>query len=47
MDVFALREDVIRDYADYVRSFVTIRDPKIDAFVADWQAALQGAPAAH
>ena len=33
MDVFALREDVIRDYADYVRSFVTIRDSDIDAFV--------------
>jgi hypothetical protein len=33
MDVFALREDVIHDYADYVRSFVTIRDSDIDAFV--------------
>ncbi len=34
MDVFALRDRVIADYAEYVRSFVTISDPQIHAFVA-------------
>lgn len=29
MDVFALRDALIRDYADYVRSFIEIRDPRI------------------
>ena len=34
MDVFRLRDVVIRDYAEYVRSFVRIRDTQIDEFVA-------------
>lgn len=29
MDVFSLRDALIRDYADYVRSFIEIRDPRI------------------
>lgn len=35
MDVFALRNDVIADYANYVKSFVRIRDPHVRAFVDD------------
>ena len=34
MDVFRLRDVVIHDYAEYVRSFVRIRDTQIDEFVA-------------
>ena len=33
MDVFRLRNSVIQDYADYVRSFVNIRDNRLDQFV--------------
>ena len=33
MDVFRLRDAVIQDYAEYVRSFVQIRDRRIDDFV--------------
>ncbi len=33
MDVFYLRDRVIQDYADYVRSFVQVRDRRIDEFV--------------
>jgi len=33
MDVFGLRDQVIHDYADYVRSFVRIRDARINEFV--------------
>jgi hypothetical protein len=33
MDVFSLRDRVIQDYADYVRSFVQVRDRRIDEFV--------------
>ena len=29
MDVFALRERLIGDYAAYIRSFITIRDTRI------------------
>ncbi len=29
MDVFAVRDRIVRDYARYVRSFVQIRDPRI------------------
>lgn len=29
MDVFALRDRLIGDYADYIRSFIEIRDPRI------------------
>lgn len=32
MDVFKLRDRVIQDYANYVRSFVKIRDPHTDRF---------------
>lgn len=33
MDVFALREKVVNDYRDYIKSFVRIRDEAIDQFV--------------
>jgi len=33
MDVFYLRDRVIQDYAGYVRSFVQVRDRRIDEFV--------------
>src|SRR4051794_1364402 len=34
MDVFRLRDHVVRDYSEYVRSFVRIRDPHIEDFVS-------------
>ena len=33
MDVFYLCDRVIQDYANYVRSFVRVRDRRIDEFV--------------
>ncbi len=33
MDFFSQRDRVIQDYADHVRSFVQVRDPRIDQFV--------------
>lgn len=33
MDVFALRQRIIGDYESYTRSFLTIFDPEIEAFV--------------
>ncbi len=33
MDVFRLRDRVIHDYAEYVRSFVQIREPRLRDFV--------------
>lgn len=33
MDVFKLRDDVIHNYAEYVRSFVRIREPRLRNFV--------------
>ena len=33
LDVFDLRERLVRDYRDYTRSFIKIRDPRIEAFV--------------
>lgn len=35
MDVFELREKVIQDYSDYVRSFLTIKDETIERLVDD------------
>lgn len=35
MDVFRFRDAVVEDYSDYVRSFVTIRDPRVEAYVAN------------
>jgi ATP-dependent helicase YprA (DUF1998 family) len=35
VDVFDLRNDVVRDYAEYVQSFVTIRDSRIRAAVEE------------
>ena len=35
MDVFALRERLVRDYADYTRSFINIRDERINEAVED------------
>ena len=34
LDVFRLREDVVQEYQDYVRSFVRVHDKRIDAFVS-------------
>ncbi len=34
MDVFRLRDNVVHDYAEYVRSFVKIREEKLSQFVA-------------
>ena len=33
MDVFDLRSNLVSDYRDYVRSFIRIRDPRIEGFV--------------
>lgn len=33
MDVFALRDQLIGDYADYIQSFINIRDARIQAYV--------------
>ena len=35
MDVFSLRDRVVNDYADYIGSFINIRDPKIDQYVQE------------
>ena len=35
MDVFSLRNNVIRDYGTYVRSFLTIRDERIRQLVQE------------
>jgi ATP-dependent helicase YprA (DUF1998 family) len=35
LDVFRLRDEVVRGYADYVRSFLTIADPQIKGYVED------------
>ena len=35
MDVFKLRDKVIHDYAEYVRSFVRIRESRLEEFVDD------------
>src|SRR5436309_11883965 len=35
MNAFAVRERLIREYADYVRSFIEIRDPGIAARVEE------------
>lgn len=35
MDVFTLRNSVIGDYGDYVRSFLTIRDARIGRLVEE------------
>ena len=33
MDVFQLRQQVVEEYGAFVRSFLTIRDPKIEKLV--------------
>lgn len=35
MDVFDLRARLVADYQSYTRSFIKIRDPRIDGFVDD------------
>ncbi len=35
MDIFGLRNRVVQDYGDYVRSFITIRDERIDRKVKE------------
>ena len=39
MDVFKLREAVVKEYRDYVESFVRVLDPRIDEFVREQLAA--------
>ena len=34
-DVFKLRERVVEEYGDYVKSIVNILDPRIETFVED------------
>src|SRR2546425_602241 len=34
-DVFGLRDHVVREYRDYVESFIHIRDQRIERFVQD------------
>jgi hypothetical protein len=34
MNVFELREKLIDDYSSYIRSFIRIRDERVDALVA-------------
>ena len=33
LDVFRLRESVVHEYQEYVRSFVRVLDPRIDDYV--------------
>lgn len=33
MDVFSLRDEVIKDYGRYVTSFLETRDPRVEKFV--------------
>ncbi|MDW7773740.1 MAG: hypothetical protein SCH71_12705 [Desulfobulbaceae bacterium] len=33
MDVFDLRKRLVEDYQSYTRSFIKIRDPRINSFV--------------
>ena len=33
MNVFELRERLISDYSSYIRSFIRIRDERVDALV--------------
>lgn len=35
MNVFELRNNLIRDYATYIKSFVSIRDPRVEATVTE------------
>ena len=35
MDVFDLRRKLVNSYADYIRSFIQIRDARIDAKVKE------------
>jgi hypothetical protein len=33
VDAFAIRDRLVRDYADYVRSFITVKDPRMQEYV--------------
>ena len=35
MNIFSLRDKLIRNYSDYVRSFFSVRDARIQAEVRD------------
>jgi len=35
VDVFGLRDRVVQQYSDYIRSFLRIKDPEIDRFVQE------------
>lgn len=39
MDVFELRDRIVGDYSEYVRSFLTIRNPETNRFVNEYLAA--------
>ena len=36
MNVFELRERLINDYSSYIRSFIRIRDERIDGLVSSY-----------
>ena len=33
VDAFAIRDRLVRDYADYVRSFITVKDRRMEEYV--------------
>ena len=33
MDIFGLRDRLVQDYAEYVKSFILIRDPQVRGYV--------------
>ena len=33
MNIFDLREQLVRDYGDFIRGFLKIGDPRLDEFV--------------
>ena len=35
MDAFAIRDRLVRDYAEYVRSFITVKDQRMQEYVDD------------
>ncbi len=35
MDVFGLRNRLIKDYADYIQSFINIKDERVRAYIED------------
>ena len=35
MDVFGLRNRLIKDYADYIQRFINIKDTRVQTYVKD------------